>query len=107
MLSDLFNPGRLSRPAAAIGTSAQGKGGRPGMILSRLARLDRLSGRTGPAATDARPDAPPDPRPDASPGSRSAVLSSASDAERQNRLRASFEDDLAHFLRAAASPAPE
>lgn len=88
MLTDFFISGR----PAAQSASASGDAVPAATILSRLARFDRLYRRTAPVAADA-------PTPDA--------LSAASEAERLKRLRASFEDDLAHFLRGASSSAAE
>jgi hypothetical protein len=88
MLTDFFISGRSAGPA---GPSA-GDGLRSASILARLTRFDRRSRGAAPIAADAPP-------PDA--------LSAASEAERLKRLRASFEDDLAHFLRGASSAAAE
>jgi hypothetical protein len=88
MLTDFF----ISSGAAGASAPVEGDGPRTARILSCLTKFDRLSRRARPVDADA----PPAP-----------AMSAASEAERLKRLRASFEDDLAHFLRGATSSAAE
>jgi len=92
MLTDFFVSGRTTEPSASV----PGVGLRSAAALVRLTRLDRLGGFDR-LARRAEPDEP-------APGAKAPdALSAASEAERLKRLRASFEDDLAHFLRGASS----
>jgi hypothetical protein len=90
MLTDFFTSGRTmpadSQPAGL---------GRWSPLTRRVLRCVAVPGDVIATPSDVdRSDAP-------------KALSAASEAERLKRLRASFEDDLAHFLRGASAPAAE
>jgi hypothetical protein len=108
MLSEFFLTGRSAARARA---AQRAEGGAPPVpapaAATRWTPFERIV-RRGPTVGDGDLNGTaPDAVDLAAKPAMKPALSAASEAERLKRLRASFEDDLAHFLRAASTPAAE